>query len=37
MSPEEIAYEFGYLTDEQLLAAADRMGKSDYANFLRRA
>ena len=36
MSPEEIAYEFGYLTDEQLLAAADRMGKSDYANFLRR-
>jgi glucose-1-phosphate thymidylyltransferase len=36
MSPEEIAYEFGYLSDEQLLAAADRMGKSDYANFLRR-
>jgi glucose-1-phosphate thymidylyltransferase len=36
MSPEEIAYEFGYLTDEELLAAADRMGKSDYANFLRR-
>ena len=36
MSPEEIAYDFGYLTDEQLLAAADRMGKSDYANFLRR-
>jgi glucose-1-phosphate thymidylyltransferase len=36
MSPEEIAYDFGYLTDEQLLVAADRMGKSDYANFLRR-
>jgi glucose-1-phosphate thymidylyltransferase len=36
MSPEEIAYDFGYLTDEQLLAAADRMGQSDYANFLRR-
>ena len=36
MSPEEIAYDFGYLSDEQLLAAADRMGKSDYANFLRR-
>ncbi|MEA3062957.1 MAG: glucose-phosphate thymidylyltransferase [Sphingomonadales bacterium] len=36
MSPEEIAYEFGYLSDEELLAAADRMGKSDYANFLRR-
>jgi glucose-1-phosphate thymidylyltransferase len=36
MSPEEIAYEFGYLTDEELLAAADRMGSSDYANFLRR-
>ena len=36
MSPEEIAHDFGYLTDEQLLEAADRMGKSDYANFLRR-
>jgi glucose-1-phosphate thymidylyltransferase len=36
MSPEEIAYDFGYLSDEQLLAAADRMGKSSYANFLRR-
>jgi glucose-1-phosphate thymidylyltransferase len=36
MSPEEIAYDCGYLTDEQLLAAADRMGRSDYANFLRR-
>jgi glucose-1-phosphate thymidylyltransferase len=36
MSPEEIAFEFGYLSDSQLLAAAERMGKSDYANFLRR-
>jgi glucose-1-phosphate thymidylyltransferase len=36
MSPEEIAFDFGYLSDEQLLSAADRMGKSDYANFLRR-
>ncbi|HEY0312457.1 MAG TPA: glucose-1-phosphate thymidylyltransferase RfbA [Allosphingosinicella sp.] len=36
MCPEEIAYEFGYLDEDQLRAAADRMGKSDYANFLRR-
>jgi glucose-1-phosphate thymidylyltransferase len=36
MCPEEIAFEFGYLDEAQLLAAADRMGKSDYANFLRR-
>jgi glucose-1-phosphate thymidylyltransferase len=35
MSPEEIAFDFGYLSEEELLAAADRMGKSDYANFLR--
>lgn len=36
MSPEEIAFDLGYLSEEQVLAAADRMGKSDYANFLRR-
>jgi glucose-1-phosphate thymidylyltransferase len=36
MCPEEIAFEFGYLDEVQLLAAADRMGSSDYANFLRR-
>jgi glucose-1-phosphate thymidylyltransferase len=36
MMPEEIAFDLGYLSPEQLLAAADRMGKSDYANFLRR-
>ncbi len=36
MSPEEIAFDFGYMTAEEVLAAADRMGKSDYADFLRR-
>jgi glucose-1-phosphate thymidylyltransferase len=36
MSPEEIAFDSGYLTAEQLLAAADRMGSSPYADFLRR-
>ena len=36
MSPEEIAFELGYMSEEQLLAAADRMGKSEYAAFLRR-
>jgi glucose-1-phosphate thymidylyltransferase len=36
MSPEEIAYDFGYLTGDELLTAADRMGNSSYANFLRR-
>jgi glucose-1-phosphate thymidylyltransferase len=36
MCPEEIAFEFGYLGADDLLAAADRMDKSDYAAFLRR-
>jgi glucose-1-phosphate thymidylyltransferase len=36
MSPEEIAFDNGYIDAEQLLAAADRMGSSDYAKFLRR-
>jgi glucose-1-phosphate thymidylyltransferase len=36
MSPEEIAFDLGYLSADQLLAAADRMGKSDYAASLRR-
>jgi glucose-1-phosphate thymidylyltransferase len=36
MSPEEIAFDLGYLTAEQLLQAADRLGKSDYAGYLRR-
>lgn len=36
MSPEEIAFDLGYLSREEVLAAADRMGRSDYAAFLRR-
>jgi glucose-1-phosphate thymidylyltransferase len=36
MSPEEIAFDLGYISAEQLLAAADRAGTSDYATFLRR-
>ena len=36
MSPEEIAFDLGYLSADQMLAAADRLGKSDYAQFLRR-
>ena len=36
MSPEEIAFDLGYLTDEDLLNVAARMGSSDYAAFLRR-
>jgi glucose-1-phosphate thymidylyltransferase len=36
MSPEEIAFDLGYLSADQLRAAADRMGRSDYAAFLRR-
>ncbi|HEX6376788.1 MAG TPA: glucose-1-phosphate thymidylyltransferase RfbA [Allosphingosinicella sp.] len=36
MSPEEIAFDYGYLTADQLRQAADRLGKSDYARFLRR-
>jgi len=36
MSPEEIAFDLGYLSTDQLLKAADRLGKSDYAAFLRR-
>jgi len=36
MSPEEIAFDLGYISDAQLLEAADRLGKSDYAAFLRR-
>jgi glucose-1-phosphate thymidylyltransferase len=36
MSPEEVAFDAGYLTADQLLAAADRMGSSAYADFLRR-
>jgi glucose-1-phosphate thymidylyltransferase len=36
MSPEEIAFDLGYLSGDEVLAAAARMGKSDYAAFLRR-
>lgn len=36
MSPEEIAFDLGYLTADQLRAAAAEMGKSDYAAYLRR-
>jgi glucose-1-phosphate thymidylyltransferase len=36
MSPEEIAFDYGWLDSAQLRAAADRLGKSDYAAFLRR-
>jgi glucose-1-phosphate thymidylyltransferase len=36
MCPEEIAFDLGYLSSEETLAAAERMGKSDYANYLRR-
>ena len=36
MSPEEIAFDLGYLSAEQVLAAAERMGTSDYSAFLRR-
>ena len=35
-SPEEIAFDLGYLSASGLEAAADRLGKSDYADFLRR-
>jgi glucose-1-phosphate thymidylyltransferase len=36
MCPEEIAFDLGYLSGDQTLAAAERMGKSDYARYLRR-
>jgi glucose-1-phosphate thymidylyltransferase len=36
MCPEEIAFDLGYLSGEETLAAAERMGKSDYARYLRR-
>ncbi len=34
--PEEIAYDLGYLDAAALLGRADRMGKTDYARYLRR-
>lgn len=34
--PEEIAFRMGFIDSTQLGAAADRLGKSDYAAYLRR-
>ena len=34
--PEEIAFRMGFIDGGQLQAAADRLGKSDYARYLRR-
>jgi glucose-1-phosphate thymidylyltransferase len=36
MSPEEIAFDSGWLSAAELRQAADRLGTSDYARFLRR-
>ena len=36
MCLEEIALELGYVTGEQVLARADRLGKTHYASYLRR-
>jgi glucose-1-phosphate thymidylyltransferase len=35
-SPEEIAYRLGYIDEQQLDALAARLGKSSYADYLRR-
>jgi glucose-1-phosphate thymidylyltransferase len=34
--PEEIAYRFNYIDEQQLLALADRLGGNGYAHYLRR-
>lgn len=36
MCPEEIAYELGYVTTDDLLRAADGLGQTEYARYLRR-
>ncbi|HEV2079636.1 MAG TPA: glucose-1-phosphate thymidylyltransferase RfbA [Allosphingosinicella sp.] len=36
MSPEEIAFDLDYLSADEVLRAAERMGNSDYGAFLRR-
>jgi len=36
MCPEEIAFELGLLTADDVLARADALGKTDYAAYLRR-
>ena len=33
--PEEIAFDRGYLTAEELLVRADKLGKTEYADYLR--
>ncbi len=34
--PEEIGVEMGWLEPEFLIGRADRLGKNEYANYLRR-
>lgn len=36
MCPEEIALEMGYLTTEEVLSRASKLGKTEYATYLRR-
>jgi glucose-1-phosphate thymidylyltransferase len=36
MCPEEIGFELGYLTADQVLARAEKLGKTEYAAYLRR-
>jgi glucose-1-phosphate thymidylyltransferase len=36
MCPEEIGFELGYLSADQLLASADRLGRNEYGAYLRR-
>ena len=33
--PEEIAFRMGFIDEDQLDAAINRLGKSDYASYLR--
>lgn len=35
--PEEIAYNFGWISREQILARAEACGNSEYGAYLRRA
>lgn len=36
MCPEEIAYELGYLSADEVLGRAEQLGKTEYAAYLRR-